>query len=156
MRLRFGVSAEDLAVGGGGGFAAAGEVSLRSDDQGLWMDRTAENLSTRLAPCPAGAAADISGRFVCDDLDASLTIVGEGDLFYGAFSGLLGSGRMELLDPIGQDVWALPCPRALDHNPPGDWTLVFERDGQGTAVSVIVGCWLARGLTYRRASPVQG
>jgi len=27
---------------------------------------------------------------------------------------------MELLDPVGPDVWALPCPRALDHTPSGD------------------------------------
>jgi len=50
-----------------------------------------------------------------------------GGVLYGGFSGFLGQGRMELLDPIGPDVWALPCPRALDHTPPGDWTLAFQR-----------------------------
>jgi len=28
-----------------------------------------------------------------------------------------------MLEPVGPDVWLLPCPRALDHTPPGDWTL---------------------------------
>jgi D-aminopeptidase len=59
---------------------------------------------------------------------------------------------MELLEPIGPDVWALPCPRALDHTPPGDWTLWFRRDGSGRVAEVSVGCWLARGLRYVRAS----
>ncbi len=63
---------------------------------------------------------------------------------------MLGQGRMELLDPIGADLWALPCPRALDHTPPGDWTLAVQRDGAGRAVGVQVGSWLARGLLYER------
>ena len=41
---------------------------------------------------------------------------------------------MELLEPVGGDVWALPCPRALDHTPPGDWTLAFRRDDDGNLV----------------------
>jgi D-aminopeptidase len=57
---------------------------------------------------------------------------------------------MELLDHVAADVWALPCPRALDHTPPGDWTLAFRRDDAGRVVSVRVGCWLARNLVYDR------
>jgi D-aminopeptidase len=57
---------------------------------------------------------------------------------------------MELLEPIAQDLWALPCPRALDHTPPGDWTLDITRDAAGVATGVTLGCWLARGLRYRR------
>jgi D-aminopeptidase len=69
---------------------------------------------------------------------------------YGGFSGFLGRGRMELLDPIGPDLWALPCPRALDHTPPGDWTLSFRRDPSGRVDGVDIGCWLARRLPYAR------
>ena len=59
---------------------------------------------------------------------------------------------MELLEPIAHDVWALPCPRALDHTPPGDWTLTLRREGpQITAIEV--GCWLARGLVYEATPP---
>ena len=79
-----------------------------------------------------------------------MTGVETGRTLYGAFSGCLGQGRMELLDPIGRDLWALPCPRGLDHTPPGDWTLAFRRDGSGRAVGVMVGCWLARRLDYGR------
>jgi len=56
---------------------------------------------------------------------------------------------MEMLEPIGPDLWALPCPRALDHAPPGDWTLAFRRE-DGAITGVQVGCWLARGLDYAR------
>ena len=58
--------------------------------------------------------------------------------------------RMELLDPIAANVWALPCLRSLDYTPPGDWTLAFSRDASGRPASVEVGCWLARRLTYER------
>jgi D-aminopeptidase len=44
----------------------------------------------------------------------------------------------------------LPCPRALDHTAPGDWTLRFRRDAAGGVAGVEVGCWLARGLPYQR------
>jgi len=81
-----------------------------------------------------------------------VTVVDAGGVLYGGFSGFLGLSRMELLEPIGADLWALPCPRALDHTPPGDWTLVFQRDGAGRVETVVVGCWLARGLVYRRVS----
>ncbi len=73
-----------------------------------------------------------------------------GGVLYGGFSGFLGQGRMELLTAVGADIWVLPCPRALDHTPPGDWTLSFRRDGSGRANGVEVGCWLARRLPYTR------
>jgi D-aminopeptidase len=57
---------------------------------------------------------------------------------------------MELLEPIGADVMALPCPRALDHTAPGDWTLIVRRNDNGDVAGLTVGCWLARRLTYER------
>jgi D-aminopeptidase len=72
-------------------------------------------------------------------------------VLYGGLSGPLGLGRMELLEPVAANVWTFPCPRALDHTPPGDWTLRFKNDGAGRPTGVQVGCWLARGLSYRRA-----
>ena len=84
------------------------------------------------------------------ELDAELRIADAGGVPYGGFAGFLGAGRMELLDPIGPDLWALPCLRALDHTPPGDWTLAVRRDDRDRPVAVEVGCWLARGLLYER------
>jgi D-aminopeptidase len=60
-------------------------------------------------------------------------------------------GAMQGLIAFGPDRWLLPCPRALDQSPPGDWTLRFERDEAGRIASVVVGCWLARGLRFVRA-----
>jgi len=151
VRLRFGHAAEDLAVRGDGA-EMDGEVRLRPTAAGLAMERRPENLSTVLAPCAAGPGGDIRGRYRCAELNAELTVAGETAAPYGAVSGFLGAGRMELLNPIAADVWALPCPRALDHTPPGDWTLAFHRDPAGLATSVTVGCWLARGLTYDRVA----
>ena len=116
---------------------------------GLCMERPLENRASLLRPLRGEVRLDAAGRYRCAELDAELTVVDAGGTLYGSFSGFLGSGRMELLDPVGLDVWALPCPRALDHTPPGDWTLAMERDGDRVA-SVRVGCWLARNLLYRR------
>jgi len=72
-----------------------------------------------------------AGRYRCSELDAELTVADSGGALYGAFSGFLGQGRMEMLDPVGPDIWTLPCYRALDHTPPGDWTLTFRRGEAG-------------------------
>ncbi|MDT8267643.1 aminopeptidase, partial [Roseomonas sp. DSM 102946] len=69
---------------------------------------------------------------------------------YGAFSGRLGEGMMQPLLPFAQDMLLLPCPRALDFAPPGDWTLRALRDAAGEVAEIRVGCWLARGLPFRR------
>jgi D-aminopeptidase len=149
VRLRYGHQAELLDIQEDG--TAGGErTRLRPAPGGLWMDRPQENQSSLLASRADAPARDIAGRYRCDDLDAELTIVDAGGVLYGGFSGFLGAGRMELLDPVGEDVWALPCPRALDHTPPGDWTLAVRRDAGGRAAGLKVGCWLARRLAYTR------
>jgi D-aminopeptidase len=120
---------------------------LRPGPGGLWLDRPSENFSGVLLPLDHGETRDIAGRYHCVELDAALTITDSGGALYGAFSGFLGQGRMEQLHPVGGDIWTLPCPRALDHSPPGDWTLALQPDG-----ALVVGCWLARGLRYERVS----
>jgi D-aminopeptidase len=151
VRLRFGHTAERLDLRPDGTAGTDG-TRLRSGDDGLWMDRPAENRSFRLLPADGTARSDIAGRYRCAELDAELTVTDSGDVIYGGFSGFLGQGRMELLEPVGPDLWALPCPRALDHTPPGDWTLHFHRDGSARPAGVDVGCWLARRLPYARTT----
>ena len=148
IRLRFGHSAERLDLRPDGS-ADNGHTRLRRAADGLWMERPQENMKTRLQPCSGDASRDVAGRYRCAELDAELQVVDAGGALYGGFSGFLGQGRMELLEPVGPDLWALPCPRALDHTPPGDWTLAFRREG-GRVASVEVGCWLARRLPYAR------
>ena len=148
VRLRFGHGGELLRLWPDGLAGGDHGTRLRLAADGLWMDRPQENFSTRLRSCDAVGATDVAGRYHCAELEAGLSVVETGGVLYGAFSGFLGQGRMELLDPVGADVWALPCPRALDQTPPGDWTLAFRRDAAGRVVGVTVGCWLARGLAY--------
>jgi D-aminopeptidase len=150
VRLRFGHGPEVLTLLPDGGAEDAGGSRLGPVAGGLEMVRPRENLRARLVKLRDGPSPRVAGRYRCTELDAELTVAESGGALYGAFSGFLGHGRMELLDPIAADVWALPCPRALDHTPPGDWTLAFRRDAAGRVVGATVGCWLARGLDYAR------
>ena len=149
LRLRWGHSPELLDLQADGS-AANGGTTLRPRDGGVWMERAAEHIAVQLHPVPGDVPTDIAGRYRCAELEAEITVADAGGALYGGFSGFLGQGRMELLEPLGPDIWALPCPRALDHTPPGDWTLHFQRDGQGFVAGINVGCWLARNLTYAR------
>ena len=149
VRLRYGHVAERLDLQADGTAGGSG-TRLRLGEGGLWMDRPGENQTSRLHPRTGAPAADIAGRYRCAELGTMLTVADAGGVLYGGFSGVLGQGRMELLDAIGPDLWALPCPRALDHTPPGDWTLAVERDGAGRILNVGVGCWLAHSLSYAR------
>ena len=151
VRLRFGHAAERLDLQADGTAETHG-TRVRPSADGLWLDRPQDNQSSRLEPLTGLPTQDVAGRYHCAELDAVVTIADAGGALYGGFSGMLGSGRMELLDLVGPDHWALPCPRALDHTPPGDWTLAFSRDAAGRAASVEVGCWLARGLHYSRTN----
>jgi len=149
VRLRYGHHPDLLELQPDGSANGAG-VRLRPVSDGLWMDRPNENYSALLHACGSVPATDVAGRFHCDELGAELTVTDAGGTLYGAFSGFLGQGRMELMDPVGGDVWMLPCPRALDHTPPGDWTLAFQRNVTSEVCGVTVGCWLARRLWYAR------
>jgi D-aminopeptidase len=150
VRVKYGTYWEPLDVQPDGSAGLDGS-RLRPGVDGLWMDIPQDHQSSLLQPLASGQGGlDVAGRYHCDELNAELTVVDAGGALHGAFSGFLGRGRMEVLDPIGTDVWALPCPRALDHTPPGDWTLAFQRNASGVPATVRVGCWLARNLIYQR------
>ncbi len=133
-----------------GNEAAGGMVRLRRGADGIRMDRMAENMSTRLVPVEGEARMDVGGTFHSDEYDADFTCVDSGGGLYGAFSGVLGQGMMEPMIAVGPDLWRLPFPRALDHSPPGDWTVAFRRDASGTVAGVEIGCWLARRIAFAR------
>jgi D-aminopeptidase len=153
VRLRFGHSAPERLRLQADGSATSGRVTLRGESDALWLERPAENLRTKLLPVATDAAPrDIAGRYRCDEIDAEIAIVEVGGVLHGACIGALGQGRMERLESIAPDLWALPCPRALDVSPPGDWTLAFRRDDAGRIAGATVGCWLARGLDYPRVA----
>jgi D-aminopeptidase len=148
--LHYGHFPELLNLESDGTARSSRGTRLRPAADGLWLDRPYENASSRLQRCGAALQRDVVGRYRCAELDAELTIEDAGGVLHGACSGFLGQGRMEILEPIGADVWMMPCRRALDHTPPGEWTLAFRRDATGRVIGVDVGCWLARRLPYAR------
>jgi D-aminopeptidase len=148
VRLRFGHFPDLLDVRADGSLVNS-SMTMRLDG-GVRMERPWENHRATLQPLSGASAMDVAGRYHCQELEAELAVVDAGGVLYGGFSGFLGQSRMELLGTVGGDVWVLPCPRALDHTPPGDWTLAFRRDDKGHVAGVTVGCWLARRLDYER------
>lgn len=151
IRLRFGHNPETLRLRPDGS-ADNGRTVLRAAPGGVRMERPQENLVTLLQPVAGTPAPDIAGRYRCAELESALEVEDAGGVLHGAWSGWLGQARMEAMEPIGADLWALPCPRALDHTPPGDWTLAVRRDAAGKVAGLTVGCWLARGLEYERVA----
>ncbi|KAE8152653.1 beta-lactamase/transpeptidase-like protein [Aspergillus avenaceus] len=93
---------------------------------------------------------DYLGTYYSADADSTFHCTGVGALLYGSFDGFLGHGPVHLMRYLGNDIWTLACPRALDAQPPGDWTVVFQRDIHGKIESVVIGCWLARRIAYVR------
>jgi D-aminopeptidase len=150
-RLYFGANPEPLGVSGAGELKGA-QTRIHRVGSAVRMERVRENLHSALKPCTGAASPDIEGRFHCAELDATLTVTLAGGVPYGAFSGFLGEGSMQALVPFGEDVWLLPCARALDYDAPGDWTLRVLRNPGGSIGHLQVGCWLARGLEFRRLS----
>jgi D-aminopeptidase len=149
IRLLYGHFPEFLDVQEDGA-ATNGGTMLLATEAGLVMQRRNENISVLLEKLGGMPIPDIAGMYRCDELNADLTIADAGGAFYGAFSGFLGPGRMELLTPIAGDIWTIPCPRALDHTPPGDWTIRITRNEAGRPNGLTLGCWLARNLPYRK------
>ncbi|CAI9121013.1 D-aminopeptidase [Brytella acorum] len=153
MRLRYAYGAEYLDTVSPT-HAGTDGTRIALDGDRLTVTRPLENRVTTLVKREKTIGKlDIAGEYLCGELDAALHIVNAGGTLYATFSGMLGAGRMEQLQPLSDDLWQLPCLRALDHAPPGQWTLAFTRGDQGDIRGVSVGCWLARNLFYERAHP---
>ncbi|CAG9974938.1 unnamed protein product [Clonostachys byssicola] len=91
----------------------------------------------------------IPGNYDCAELQSRFTCFGQGEVLYGAFDGPLGRGPASPMTYLGSNVWILACPRGQDADPPGDWTLVFDRaDDQMGISGVTIGCWLSRKFGY--------
>ena len=136
----------DLNPDGSAGKAA---TILTPTDEGLRMRRPLDNSDVLLRRTEPGVQTDIIGIYRCAELDPDLTIAESGGMLYAAFSGFLGAGRMEELTQLSSDLYQLPCLRALDYTPPGEWTLQVRRDPVGAIAEINVGTWLARNLAYR-------
>jgi D-aminopeptidase len=152
VALRFGTSVE-LMRETPRGTLQAGQNMLRRDGAALMMQRPVENLSTRLIPVPPDVTVDgagLAGRYVSEELGATLTIEHRGGGTAGWFEGLLGRGRPERMHPAGGAHWIMSTRRALDAPAPGDWTITPRLDTAGQVTGLEIGCWLARKIALHR------
>lgn len=149
LKARFGTGPEMMDVESANE-ARSSMTTIRRDGDVIELLRDDENLRLMMNRIKGEARQDIIGRYHSDELNADLLLVSEGGAIYGAFEGFLGKSDMYPLYSAGADVWLLPVQRSLDAPSPGEWKLVFRRDDKGAITDVSVGCWLARGVEYRR------
>ncbi|KAF4621965.1 hypothetical protein G7Y89_g14378 [Cudoniella acicularis] len=116
-------------------------IHVPKDNRNIHAQRVT---TTKLAANPS----DMHGHYYCAEVDSVFHCSGSGGMLYGSFDGFLGQGPVHLIRSLGDDVWALACPRAMDSQPPGDWTVVVRRDDSGNVTGVTIGCWLARNLEF--------
>jgi CubicO group peptidase (beta-lactamase class C family) len=96
----------------------------------------------------ASNSSELQGDYRCAEIDSLFHCSGSGGMLYGMFDGFLGQGPVHMMRSLGDDLWALACPRAMDSTPPGDWTIIVRRNDDGKVAGVTVGCWLARRLEF--------
>jgi len=152
VRLNYSIS-PSVATPVGDDAARALGLALRREGDKLVMERAIDNLhveARRLTPLAWADGTGIAGRYRCDELDASLTIEARDGAAYVGFEGMLGSGPMERMYPLADDLWTITTRRAMDAAPPGEWTVIVRRDAAGIIQGLTLGCWLARKLEYRR------
>ncbi|MBK0023614.1 D-aminopeptidase [Brucella pseudogrignonensis] len=152
MKARFGTGPEMMDVVSANE-ARSSMTTIRRDGDMIELSREDENLCLTMSRIKGEARQDIIGRYHSDELDADLLLVSEGGAIYGAFEGFLGKSDMYPLYSVGADVWLMPVQRSMDAPSPGEWKLVFRRDDKGAITDLSVGCWLARGVEYRRIQP---
>ncbi|MFD1199263.1 D-aminopeptidase [Brucella gallinifaecis] len=149
MKARFGTSPEMMDVVSPDE-ARSSVTRIRRKGDVITLNRPEEKLSLTMHRVKGAARQDIIGRYHSDELDADLLLVSKGGAIYGAFEGFLGKSDMYPLYSVGADVWLLPVQRSMDAPSPDEWKLVFRRDDQGEITDLSVGCWLARGVEYRK------
>jgi D-aminopeptidase len=154
IRLNYAISPVLVTPAGDGAAKTLG-LALRRDGDRLVMDRTVDNLQVdarRLVPLAWADGAEIAGRYRCEELDAWLTIAARDGAAYVGFTGMLGTGPMERMYPLAEDLWSITTRRAMDAAPPGEWTVFIRRDADRKVSGLTIGCWLARNLDYRLAA----
>lgn len=134
------------------GTLASTDVTVARKGDALAMVRAGDNLSADLAPLAATPPDDggLAGRYMSDEIGAEIVIETRDGGVYAWFQGFLGSGIMERVHPVGPDTWIIATRRSMDAPAPGDWTLSVRRDGSGAINGLVLGCWLARNIAYRK------
>lgn len=148
--LHYGTTPARLKLGADGVARGKG-LSLARRGDALEMRREEENrviLARPLAPV-TGLNPELAGRYWSEELQAWMEL-GCGDgAAWASFDGFLGRGPVERVYPLAQDIWQMPTRRSMDASPPGDWTIILEREG-GQVTGLTIGCWLARRVAFRK------
>lgn len=149
-QLTFATSPDSFVSGNDGTLEGEG-IILTRDGNTLTMQRDTENMLTvldSLATDIASLDQGIAGRYEAEELEATMVIEVRDGGVYGWSEGMLGSGLMERLHPVGPDTWRMATLRSMDAPAPGDWTLSLSRDDTGNVMGFRLGCWLARQIDY--------
>lgn len=149
--LRYATSPESLPETAEGELATPA-VQITREGEALRMRRPQENFDDLLLPVAPGRgqAAALAGRYHSEELDADMVIETRDGAAHVWFGGMLGQGRVELLQPVTPDHWVVMTRRSMDAPAPGDWTLSLVRDAAGAVTGARLGCWLAREIDYRK------
>jgi len=97
--------------------ASAGTVAASRRAGCGWTARR-KTKARACAPATAPPASDVAGSYRCAELDTEPPGPIPAATLWRLL-GFLGQGGWKLLDPIGPDVWALPCPARSITRPPG-------------------------------------
>jgi D-aminopeptidase len=149
LGARYDGGSEVLSVGHDG-VARGLDMSLHLGTTGLRIHRPGDAIDVTATMVSAPEPQDVSGRYSSEELGSSLEVLNAGGSWFAGFSGFLGSGPLMPLIPAGRDVWRLACHRSLDAPAPGDWTLRIVRASGGGVEGVVVGCWLARNVIFKK------
>ncbi|WDZ80459.1 D-aminopeptidase (plasmid) [Ensifer adhaerens] len=154
IKLHYAPSAARLTVSADG-IARGHALTVKKDGDSLVMQRESENLEVIARPLAAiewADGAEIAGCYWSDELEAHLEIEARDGAVYAMFHGMLGTGPMERMYALAEDIWIITTRRSMDAAPPGDWTVQVERSSTGSISGLTIGCWLARKISYRRDS----
>lgn len=152
VRLHYATSPA-IAVPEGEDRAKGFGLNLTRAEDHLVMERMNDHYQVearRLVPVAWADGGGIAGHYRCDELDTTLVIEASDGATHVGFSGMLGTGPMERMYPLADDLWSITTRRAMDAAPPGEWTVIVRRDADGQVTGLTVGSWLARKLEYRR------
>ncbi|MEO0410570.1 MAG: serine hydrolase [Pseudomonadota bacterium] len=83
--------------------------------------------------------AQVTGTFRCEAIESNIII--DKQLW---FVGPLGKSQPYALQWLRADLAIIPCARALDYDPPGMFTLVFD------AAGLALGCWSFQNLRFEK------
>lgn len=152
IEARYAGGADRLRATNGGMSATGPEMTLAREEGGLRLTRPRDRIAAHARRVLPGEepGGGVEGRYASDETGGTLVIASAGGALHGRFTGLLGEGPVHPVHPVGRDLFVLSCPRSMDAPAPGDWTIQIRRDGGGRVSGLVIGCWLARNLPYRK------